>query len=390
MKVHQNYVKLLGVMDNRKEAWKTSRPMFTEENLNFDKVAEMDLSLNSMLVFTLEMRSSVIFRDLIFSLRPLEGWALSTRSMPVSLDTVRLSSEFKDRPDEYRKIEHMFELLDEGKSRDQARGVLPITASSTYTFTMDFRVLMSFCKTIEAHNTRLFDEYCVDMLLETDTMEAYNRTSIGDCIEYYKIQDCEQTRGVVQAGTMMVGTYDMKMALASQFLRQHYSKIKIGLWNLIEHYYDMGMNQNSNVTVSFCIDQISYRKLMAMRSHWVIDWSPDMWGGLVGDYIKGMTAQEFWDFTPAGGDKDDPYWADCYNRVLLEDPGVPCPIMCEWRGALEHRRNEIGNNPILDMYERLFDEGFIKDNPENEHRVKYLALVEANGGMNDGYTREAS
>jgi len=349
----------------------------------------MDLSLNSMLIYTIEMRSSVFFRDLIFSLRPLEGWALSTRSMPVSLDTVRLSSEFENNSDEYSQIEKMFELLDSGKSRDQARDVLPLTASSTYTFTMDFRVLMSFCKTIQELNIDLWKEYCYPMLKATHNEETYLKTSVKSALDYYRIHQSEQKPGMVQVGNLIVGCYVMKMALASQFLRQHYSRIKIGLWDHVSEYYSPYLNQASLMPVVFYIDKTSYHNLMAMRSHWVIDWSPDMWGNIVGDYIKNMTPEEFWHFTPAGGGKPDPYWADCYNRVLLEDPGVPCPIMTEWRGALEHRRKEIGDNPILDMYSRLFDEGFIKDNPDNEHRVKYLKLVEANGGMNDGYTRSA-
>jgi hypothetical protein len=50
--------------------------------------------------------------------------------------------------------------------------------------------------------------------------------------------------------------------------------------------------------------------------------------------------------------------------------------MTEWRGAIAERRKETPDSPVLDMYERLFDEGFIKDNPDNEHRIKYFELLE--------------
>ena len=373
MKVHDNYVKLIDIMDGRKQAWKTSRPQFTEENLNFDKVAEMDLSLNSMLVYCLEMRSSVIFRDLLFSLRPMEGWALSTRSMPVTLDTVRLSSEFEDRDDYYEQIEEMFQLLDDGKSRDQARGVLPCAASSTYTLTIDFRVLMSFCKTIEMMNPTLFVEYCLPMLNETGTEAMYHTTSVRPAYEYYKIHDNEKINGTVTAGNMVFGHFPMKMALASQFLRQHYSRIKIGLWNDVANYYDMDLTQNSMVDVCFYIDSNSYARLMAMRAHWVIDWSQDMWGGIVGDYVKDMTSAEFWDFLPNGGGKVDPYWADVYNRVLGEDPGMPCPIMCEWPRMIDLKEQEVGGSPIIDQYRKLVAAGYLVDNPQNEHRQKALS-----------------
>jgi hypothetical protein len=373
MKTHQNYVKLIGLLDGRKQAWKTSRPQFTEENLNFDKVAEMDLSLNSMLVFCLEMRSSVIFRDLLFSLRPMEGWALSTRSMPINLDTVRLSSEFDDRDDYYDQILQMFELLEDGSSRDQARGVLPCAASSTYTLTIDFRVLMSFCKTIEMLNPRLFMEYCAEMLEVTGTVEMYKTTTVRPAYEYYKIHDNEKIYGTAEAGNMVFGHFPMKMALASQFLRQHYSRIKIGLWNDVANYYDLDLTQNSMVDVAFYIDSNSYARLMAMRAHWVIDWSQDMWGGIVGDYVKDMTSAEFWEFLPNGGGKVDPYWADVYNRVLGEDPGMPCPVMCEWPRMIDLKEQEVGPSPIIEQYRKLVAAGYIKDNPQNEHRQKALS-----------------
>ena len=377
MKTLDTYVKLLGKMDQRRAAWKTSRPKFTEENLNFAKVEEMDLSLNSMLIYTFEMRSSVFFRDLIFSLRPIEGWALSTRSMPINRDTICLSSEFKDSGMGQDGIDQMFEKLKSGISRDHARDVLPLSVSSTYTFTMDYRVLISFCKNIEKLNHPLFLEYCYPMLNAAGIpVIKYEASTVQDSLVYYLIDDGEKINGIQQTGNMMHGHYKMKMALASQFLRQHYSKIKIGLWNIVYDYYNINLHQSDITDIVFYIDIHSYRRLMAMRSHWVLDHSMDMWGSIVGDYIKDMTAEEFWNFTPAGGGKTDPYWADCYNRVLLEDPGVPCPIMTEWPGAITERRKETPDSPVLDMYEKLFDEGFIKDNPENEHRIKYFNLLE--------------
>lgn len=376
-KTLKNYVKCLGKMDYRREAWKTSRPKFTEENLNFEKVEEMDLSLNSMLVYTFEIRSSVFFRDLIFSLRPLEGWALSTRSMPITRETVCISSEFAFSGMGYDGIEEMFQKLESGISRDHSRDVLPLTASSTYTFTMDYRVLISFCKNIEKLNYPLWQEYCERMLSEAGiTLDKYRKCTVRDSLEYYMIEKHEKINGIHKTGNLIHGHYQMKMALASQFLRQHYSKIKIDLWSYVYGYFDIDWRQSDSIDIVFYTDVHSYHRLMAMRSHWVLDHSMDMWGTMVGDYIKDMTTEDFWNFTPAGGGKRDPYWADCYNRVLLEDPGVPCPIMTEWPGAITERRKETPDSPVLDMYERLFEEGFIKDNPENEHRVLYFSLLE--------------
>lgn len=369
----QPYVKLLGQMDYRKEAWKTSRPKFTEENLHFDKIEEMDLSLNSMLVYTFEMRSSVIVRDLIFSLRPLEGWALSTRSMPINRDTLKVSSEFENS-DAEEKVERMFQLLESGKSRDQARGVLPAALSTTYTFTMDFRVLMGFCKAMEKLSKEIFDLYCIHMLIATNNVERYKTTTVKNALEFNVIKAREKINGISGAGNYIIGHYEMKLALASQFLRQHYSKVKIGFWNILENtnYLYIDIDQNTPIDVSFCIDRTAYHHLMSMRAHWVIDWSEDMWGGIVGDYVKDMWPHEFWAFLPNGGGKEDPYWADVYNRVIGEDPGMPCPIMCEWPLMLDLKEREVGGSILMDKYRELVENGFIKNNPKNEHRIKAL------------------
>ena len=89
-----------------------------------------------------------------------------------------------------------------------------------------------------------------------------------------------------------------------------------------------------------------------------------------------MTTEEFWEFIPNGGGKKDPYWADVYNRVIGEDPGLPCPIMCEWKAMLDLKSNQVGDSLLLQYYYKLFDEGFIVDNPNNKYRKQYTAMKE--------------
>jgi len=302
----------------------------------------------------------------------MEGWALSTRSMPININTVCLSSEFADSGLGQSGVISMFSDMERGISRDLCRDKLPLTVSSTYTFTIDHRVLISFCRNIGELNPKLWNLYCHPMLVEAGIVKAYMASTVRSSLEYYRIDKRERINGTHTTGNMIHGHYQMKAALASQFLRQHYSKIKIGLWNIVSDYFELDLRQSDMLDIVFYTDINSYHRLMAMRSHWVLDHSMDMWGTMVGDYIKDMSAEDFWLFTPAGGDKKDPYWADCYNRVLLEDPGVPCPIMTEWPGAITERRKETPDSPVLDMYEMLFEEGFIKNNPQNEHRMKYF------------------
>lgn len=373
------YVKLLGKMDHREEAWRTSRPMFSEENMNFDGISKADISLNSMLIYTFEIRSSALFRDLIFSVRPINGWALSTRSMPIGWNTITISSEHNPSDECKARITKVINAVNRGDSIDSVRGLLPMSMSTVYTVTIDFRSLVAFLKTLSATSPYLFFVYGLKLIEAAGIENDYLTTKVKESTEYYHIRYEERVPGITRTGGMVIGSYTMKSALASQFLRQHYSKIKTGLWNMLieltpNDTRNLCIYQDHPIDVVFYIDHSSYKKLMSMRSHWILDWHEDMWGGLVGDYVKDMSTEEFWEFIPAGGGREDPFFAEAYNRVTGEDPNVPCPIMTEWKGAIHKRKLELGDNIILKKYMDLFDEGFIKDNPDNEHRVKYIQM----------------
>jgi hypothetical protein len=166
---------------------------------------------------------------------------------------------------------------------------------------------------------------------------------------------------------------NMKNALMSQFLRQHHSSVKTELWNLIPAYAEKYMDQNDEVNVTCYADKAAYVKLMSLRSHWFADWSEDMWGGIVGDFIQQMNPREFWEFLPNGNGKQDPYFRDMMSRVTREEHNLPCPIMCEWPDLIEARAEMYSaSNPIIKAYRGLVAKGFIKDNLNNKYRRMYI------------------
>lgn len=369
------YVKLISKMDCRESAWKTSRPSVKGDDVSLDALTDMDMSLNSMLMYTLEIRSSSFFRDLVFSTRPIAPWSMSVRNLPINSDTLKISAEVVD--DKYGQmcIDNMIEGVASGMTRDQTRDRLPLSLSGAYTFVIDHRALMSFCKTVENLSPFLFNIYCIPMLSVCEAFDSYVRTTVKSAEAFYIISDNEKINGTKRIGNLILGHYKVKMALASQILRQHSAKVKIGLWNIIDTYPEEKYNQSTLMDVVFYADINSHNKLMSMRCHWAINFGDDMWGGIVGDYVKDMSAQEFWEFLPNGNGKKDPFFADVYTRIINDDAGIPCPIMCEWPALVWMREEEVGEyNIVLSKYKQLVHEGFIKDNPDNEHRVKYSQI----------------
>lgn len=376
MNTYRPYVKCLATMDQRMDAWNTSRPNFKPGDLSFEEIEKMDLSLNSMKVYTLEIRSSVLFRDLILSLRPIQCWAQSTRSAPLDRDTLLLSTEYCDMEEDDAKIDEMIRRFEEGEPRDKVRGLLTTSISTSYTITIDHRVVMAFCKSLLAINPEVYRYYGVMLLNAIEGQEAFNRSTVHPIHTFCEITEKERAGGerTEKVGSMIFGYYNMKVAMAAQFLRQHYSKIKIGYWDLLPELFQTSLSQSDKIDVAFYIDEASYARLMAMRSHWALDWSMDMWGQLIADFTEDMTTKEFWHFLPNGGGKEDPYWADVYNRVLRKDPGLPCPIMCEWPAMIYLKENEVGASPVIEKYKALARDGYINDNPDNKHRKLYLSL----------------
>jgi len=374
MKTFDLYVKCLAVMDERQSAWNTSRPELKEGDVPFDKVAEMDLSLNSMKVYTLEIRSSVFFRDLLFSLRPIQGWAQSTRSAPLNAVTLRLSSEYSHLNADYKRIQLMLNRINNGASIDQVRDLLTISVSTVYTIAIDNRVLIGFLKSLKGLNPDLFHIYG-RLILDEIGHHDFERLMVSPSHIFSSITQNESLlERTEHAGDMIFGYYNMKYAMAAQFLRQHYSKIKIGLWDLVPNYFHISMSQSDKIPVVFYIDSAAYSSLMQKRLHWAADWSMDMWGAMLSDYIANMSTLEFWEFIPAGNGKKDPYLADIYNRVLNKAPGLPCPILCEWPDMISRKQVEVGDSLVIQKYKDLVTEGYIKDNPNNEHRMKYIEL----------------
>jgi len=360
-------VKLIDMMDSREYAWKISRPWHNHDDIDMIDIGKMDFSLNSMQVFTFKITSSNIFRDLMFSLRPIEGWAVTSRTQPFTNDTLKMSEEFAgidNRIDEAIAREH------KGESRAKLRGILPVGLSTTFTIMIDRRMLISFCKSIYQLNFDLFSLYCIPMLREAGLRMEFSEATMKPAHIFTQIRDEEMIHGFEQVGGFIIGHYNIKAALASQFIRQHYSKIKIGYWNMVEDYFNIDMVQNDKIDVTFCIDSAAYENLMRIRSSWLIDWSHDMWGQFVSDYIQNMTTEEFWEFIPDTKDFSD----EIMNRVNRKDDELPCPIFCEWKNILIARRKEIGESPIIDKYLDLFDEGYVKDNMDNPHRKTFLKL----------------
>lgn len=359
-------VLLINNADNRQNAWMFSRPGFDHSNIDMEKIGSMDMSLNSMCMLTFEVTSSLVFRDWLFTIRPIFPWARSSRSAPLTLANAAISAEYE--PMGRMDVLNVLDDIKMGIPQDQAREGLPLGMSTSYTVSMDFRTCCGMIKSMEEMDSEMFRTYGHLFTNEIDHIKGFRTSSVRSFQDSYAI-DYRKS---------MFKRVEVKFALMSQMIRSSNAYFRNELWNMIVYkgYRNMGsLCQKDTVVLDMFMEPHAYEKLMKLRSHWFADWSPDMWGTMVGDYIKDMSDEAFWDFIPNGSSGIDPYHRDMLSRVNGEEHNLPCPIMLEAPYLVEQRLELHGHNPVIDKYMDLVSMKYINDNPKNELRLTYESVI---------------
>jgi len=372
----QPKVQLINVMDNRAEAWTNSRPTFNSGDLEVESALSMDMAFNSLCMMSFKITSSMYFRDFLFTIRPLYAWAMSSRDIEFNTDNLQISSECSWGQE---GVSRALELTRQGLHQNICRQELPMTLSTTYVINMDFRTVCGLIKSMQILDPKLFEAYGKLFIDQVESIKGYRDNVIKEFSESYLISDDElEDANFETSGDMIYGSRVMNVALAAQFLRQSQSKIKTSIWNDIFYsgYACASKKYQDNISrVVYYIPKNIYHSLMRNRSHWFADWRPNMWGGIIGDYIKDMTTKEFWEFTPSGNGRHDPYYYHTLKRIQGDDLNSPCPIALEHPELVYDRFSDQGENPIVNKYLDLVKEGYIKDNPNNKNRIQYTEML---------------
>ena len=366
-------IKLIQVADSRKEAWQFSRPTFNHGDMDIADAVKMDIGFNSVCMLTFQIKSSMLFRDFIFTLRPLMCWAMSSRDVPFTKDNITISDEFESWGQD--GIDEAIERVANGEHQNQARQSLPMTLSTQFTINLDFRSACGLIKSMKAIDDDLYE--CYGVLLEEAMKDVpgFEGNQIKSFEKSYLFSKDEGFKKPVEKlGGMINGCYKMNYAMMAQFLRQSHARIKTGIWDNIRRigYFDSAkFYQSDKLAVEFYIPDADYSRLMSVRSHWFADWATDMWGGMIGDYTKDMTTEEFFNFIPCGNGKPDPFYYHTLKRVDRDDLNEPCPIALESPKLIAERFEAQGDNPVIQRYIEMAALGLINDNPDNELRKRY-------------------
>lgn len=376
-------VEVMHSFDGRKDAWILSRPnIHNVEDTPIEEIESMDLPLLGARVYQLHLRTSILFRDLFLTLRPLPGaWARSLRINPLSADEVTLSVESYHPCADRMMVEEYFLLLEKGHTLDYSKSHLPMSVMTDYSVVVDDRTLVAFLRCMKDHFRALYNFYG-DIILTAIGMteERMMARNVSDIYDRYALS-MEETNSYGQPvkylGDQVFGSWVLPSNIMAQFVRQSYASVKNGLWNLLAAKPDTipALACDHPIQVALYTNRQAFLRTAANRSCTVAKWDKrdDGWGPVTESVLKGMTPAEFLRFLPCHGCYDGcPFKGDLNARVSLEDVGMPCPIQCEDPRLVYKRLRRYGaDSYTATMWQMLANSGLIADNPDNEHRKQY-------------------
>lgn len=366
------FVKLMDSCDLREKAWRISRSLDKNEEVDMRHLKKADFALNDCATFYLHFGSSVIFRELLMSVSPLSVWSRSSRVDPIA--ETALSAEY-ETSENLTYFEGTVREAANGGAQDVARLQLPLSMSSEYVVGTGFRTWISFLKALEFKCPKMFEIY------GTMIMKALNITDLGDynygnMINSVSFSDKDYK---VPAGTKnCYGFTGMKFKTtfthASHFARHMHNKFRSTVWDLAAKFDEHNfMNLLEPVEVITMMPTDSYEAMLSHRSDWLADYN--VWAGFVEAGTADMTVQEYYEMLAPVGN----YLADNMARIALTDPNILDARIAECPGLVYKRLETEGDNYIIRRWIEMVEAGLIKDNPNNEHRNNYETNLIAAG-----------
>lgn len=396
-------IELVDKKDNLMDAWRISRPHFDPNTFEREGLEKLDLPLTSFITYTFDITSSLLFRDLLCTLRPISIWAKSNRSVPITPENYSILSEYKNFNPKWHQdqMNEVYTLVEEGKPQDYAKLKLPLSGETTYALSIDDRTLMNFINVLRLHSKDLYEVYGKKFLKAIGKEENYVTdrvmVDIYDKLAISENEYAECGKGMARIGDFVHEVHKVRGNLMAQYLRSHYSTVKNELFNLINNYNlsDKELNEltcESHLVVGIYCHEDNYKKIVQNRSCYFAHFDKEddnSWSYVIGDYVEKMTPQEFLNsLTCKGKCEGCTLYSDMLPKVnagkVVESNGKKfsgevnfvCPIFIARPDRVKIRKDIYNSDSrIFKKWEECYNAGLLPDNPDYELRKEFESNV---------------
>lgn len=366
--------------------WKISRPHLSEVH-DLDEVLKQSLPVNSLITYTLKVTSSILIRDLLYSVRPIvSGWAVSNRATKFDQDHLTVSDEVIGLLNSYsasrihNSIDDAIRRVENGELQEYVKKSLPLGTETTYIVEFDLRTLCNLFYTIELHNNEFFEFYIKGIIDQLGL--PYDIVNKKDMYNKLCVLDSDRSNG--KLGTMRQIYSTPAIVLMAQMIRKNDAIIKNGLWNAflcVDTYRDLyDLKCDDEIELVMYCDDSTFNGMCSSRTCFFAMMDKEdnaSWSYVLKDAVKNMTPEEFLKQLPCGGCLPCKIEKDMVPRVHGTEPNPPCPILVENPQIVLDRMKEFGSDSeIMKKWEEVMK--YINDNPNNEYRKIYEEHLNGN------------
>lgn len=358
-----------------REAWLTSKPTLKYDNesqidTDVSAVLKNDLPIMGFYVYCLKIKSSLLFRDLMLSVRPINPWATSGRILKAENMGLEKHPDNLIMKDTYLNYLKVCDDQDAGTALDVSKRNLPLLTSTEFCCTIDLRTLVAFVKTLKHMDEYLYNSHGKAILEaiglnpnELDDMKSisiYDKLAVPEeALAHRKLND-----GVEYSETKVSYELSVNVAasLGAQFIRQHYARVRNSMFNEVKKYGYLHVASKS------CADKFifysygdleQFTQLITRRTCWVsqFDYEDEFgWSGIIGSVVENMTKEQFANNLPCKGcGSDCTIVSETALRLYSNRPdrdsfagnkpdeNPPCPLLIEDVSMLKLRKDMYGS-----------------------------------------------
>lgn len=393
MKVSNFKVEVLNKMDSTREAWLTSKPTIkysseSELNDHLDKMKTQDLPLSAFKHYDLKITSSLLFRDLLFCIRPCTAWASSFRITPLTDDYLSIESG-NYNSHELNKMEHQLnkskKSFSEGNPLDSIKDQLPLATMTSYVISIDSRTLRCLIATlVDLDPVAFLDQLSAlaEVLGEGSFRSVIKNPSAKSLLPKLRMSSNEPVnRSYSKHSRLDEYTSSIECGvqanIGAQFIRQHFSKIRSSMFDEVK---TLGYNKVKSYPCTHrfkyyvAADNESLYQLLSRRVCWAANWdwdSKDSWALILKDLVISFNATEFAKLLPCkcnykactvSQETRLRLWKNKGVDGVTPDDNPVCPILVGDPNRVQMRKDFYKSDSIImSKWEELRDNNIIRN-----------------------------
>jgi len=323
-------------------AWKHSRP--NDETKSIETIAAIDVPVNEMDDFILEIYAPIIVREVLFGLRDHVAWARTSRVDDLTQWPIYQPSLFGYEADIQQLMVQMKRDMVDGNPQDDFRMNLPLCYMTHFTMKITPRTLLKVMGTLTKEIALAPDTLIRNMWrdlknLFKSAIAGGPWQAIGEVdgfgsvplVNRAGIDPVDQPSGFLIGGMVAARLGAVPLALRAQLVRHRPVSIRD---DLVQYLTAKGITRSirNTLNVEVAMTQEMATSLVIKRNCWISQ--DDLWAPVLkalnsaiggGHKVAGP-------ILPCNGRNDCPIERDNVLRFEGKDPAPPCPIWMKMKG----------------------------------------------------------